>query len=259
MQLADIPQEIMARVGYIKQIILPRQGHTSTVAILDTAEQRYVIKKTEHELYNNWLSDEYKALQILQETGLPVPKTHSFYEEHQSRWLLMDYVDGVTLREFLASQPGRLKKEQAISSFGRCLKQLHEYPCPIEWQHAEYTWLDRILTKAQHNLVHYNVEGNKELLTFLKENRPSFVKPTLIHGDFTMDNVIVHNGEIVGIIDWAGAACGDPRYDVALAIRPKADTFEDERDKSIFYEAYGNGRLTAEEYRYFEEGLYNFF
>ncbi|MDT0123233.1 phosphotransferase [Paenibacillus sp. RRE4] len=259
MQLADIPSEILGQIGTVQRITFPRQGHTSTVAVLETVGQRYVIKKTEHELYNEWLSDEYIAMQLLQGTGIPIPKTHLFYIENHSRWLLMDYVEGISLRQFLASHPAQEHKEKAITSFGRSLRKLHECPCPMEWQRAESTWLDTMLAKAEYNLAHYTVDGTEELLTRLKKNRPSPVQPTLIHGDFTIDNVLVHNGEVVGIIDWAGATYGDPRYDVALAIRPKTNAFELERDKDIFYDAYGKRRLTEEEYRYFEDGIYNFF
>lgn len=45
MQLADIPSEILGQIGTVQQVMLPRQGHTSTVAVLETADQRYVIKK----------------------------------------------------------------------------------------------------------------------------------------------------------------------------------------------------------------------
>ncbi|KAA8785897.1 aminoglycoside phosphotransferase (APT) family kinase protein [Paenibacillus sp. 4624] len=259
MQLADIPSEILGQIGTVQRITFPRQGHTSTVAVLETADQRYVIKKTEHELYNEWLSDEHIAMQLLQGKGLPIPKTHSFCAEHQSRWLLMDYIEGISLRQFLASHPSQEDKERAITSFGRCLRKLHECPCPMEWQRKESAWLDTMLSKAEYNLAHYSIDGNEHLLTHLKKNRPSTVQPTLIHGDFTIDNVLVRDGEVVGMIDWAGAAYGDPRYDVALAIRPKTNAFEDERDKHIFYDAYGKRRLTEEEYRYFEDGIYNFF
>ncbi len=37
----------------------------------------------------------------------------------------------------------------------------------------------------------------------------------LLHGDFGMDNVLVHDGEVSGVIDWEQSAYGDPLYDVA--------------------------------------------
>lgn len=171
----------------------------------------------------------------------------------------MDHLEGISLRQYLASDPDRMNRERAIASFGHSLKQAHEYPCPMEWRQSDQDWLDSMLIKAANNLAHYSVDGTEELLSSLRKNRPSSVQPTLIHGDFTMDNVIVRDGEVIGIIDWAGASCGDPRYDVALATRPKANAFEDQWDKEIFYDAYGRLRLTDEEYRYFEDGIYNFF
>ncbi|GGH49376.1 hypothetical protein GCM10008014_13800 [Paenibacillus silvae] len=261
MQLTDIPSEMRELIGNVKQITIPRQGHTSSVTILHTSSHSYVIKKTEHELYNEWLADEYKALKHLEETALPVSTAHSFFADQNARWLLMDYMEGVTLRRFLIDNSDQKQRDKAIASFGRCLKQLHECSCPMDWQHkhTEHTWLDTMISKAEYNLANFAVDGNAGLLTYLKENRPGWVEPTLIHGDFTTDNVLVRDGQITGVIDWAGAAYGDPRYDVALAIRPKASAFEEERDKDVFYDAYGKRRLTDEEYRYFEQGIYNFF
>lgn len=259
MNIQDIPVEIIAQIGEVKNITFPRQGHTSIVAILDTIDHKYIIKKTENDLYNEWLSEEYKVLQYLFRTGLPVPKVYLYHIEHKSRWLLMDYIDGISLREFLSKEPNLKDKEKAIYNFGRCLKKIHECSCPIELLQNDESWLDSILNKAEYNLTHFAVDGSEELLTCLKEVRPNPIGHALIHGDFTIDNVLVKDSNIVGIIDWAGAAFGDPRYDVALAIRPKFNAFDNERDREIFYGAYGKFRLTEEEYNYFEDGIYNFF
>lgn len=120
-------------------------------------------------------------------------------------------------------------------------------------------WLDTMLNKAEYKLTHFAVDGSEERLKRLKEVRPKPIDNTLIHGDFTIDNVLVNECNIVGVIDWSGATYGDPRYDVALAIRPKYNAFDNDRDKEIFFKAYGKLRITDEEYNYFEDGLYSFF
>lgn len=171
----------------------------------------------------------------------------------------MDYIDGISLREYLSREPCLKDKEKAISNFGICLKKIHECPCPVELLKNDNTWLDTMLIKAEYNLSHYTVDGSQELLNRLKEVRPKQIDNTLIHGDFTIDNVLVNECNIVGVIDWSGAAFGDPRYDIALAIRPKLNAFDNERDKDIFYNAYGKFKITEEEYDYFEEGIYSFF
>jgi len=100
-----------------------------------------------------------------------------------------------------------------------------------------------MLNQAEYNLKNYKVDGNEKLLEFIKTNKPNLYKQTFIHGDFTIDNVLVSNGVITGVIDWASGAYGDPRYDVSLAIRPKSNAFEHEIDKVIFFEGYGKRLL----------------
>jgi aminoglycoside phosphotransferase len=259
MNIHDLPVEISDQIGEIQNITFPRQGHTSIVAILETPKKRYVIKKTENDLYNEWLSEEYKALQFLSQTELLVPEVYCYHVEKKSRWLLMDYINGISLREFLSREPSLIDKEKAISNFGLCLRRIHECPCPIELIKNDKPWIDTMLLKAEYNLTQYEVDGSEELLSRLKAVRPKPIENTLIHGDFTIDNVLVNECNIVGIIDWSGATYGDPRYDVALAIRQKRNAFDNEIDKEIFFNAYGKLRITDEEFNYFEDGIYSFF
>jgi aminoglycoside phosphotransferase (APT) family kinase protein len=90
-------------------------------------------------------------------------------------------------------------------------------------------------------------------------DKPQPVTQTLIHGDFTIDNVLVHDGEISGVIDWSEGAFGDSRCDAALAIRPKPNVFQDYLDVDIFFEGYGEKILTDDDFTYFAEGFYEFF
>lgn len=64
---------------------------------------------------------------------------------------------------------------------------------------------------------------------------------------------------VTGVIDWSGGAHGDPRYDLSLAIRPKPNAFESERDKQIFFKGYRGKMIDDDVYDYFVNGLYEFF
>lgn len=82
----------------------------------------------------------------------------------------------------------------------------------------------------------------------------------LAHCDFTVDNVMVHYGKITGIIDWGDGCYGDPRYDVTLAIRPKAGAFHTNREIDVFFEGYGKREVGVKESAFFgDKGLYAFF
>lgn len=106
--------------------------------------------------------------------------------------------------------------------------------------------------------MRHRVDGTAELLEQLKSQKPADIGQTLIHGDCTIDNVLLQGGTVSGFIDWSGGAHGDPRYDVALAIRPQDGLFETEEDFAAFFGGYGDRIITDEEYDYFN-GLYEFF
>lgn len=115
-----------------------------------------------------------------------------------------------------------------------------------------------MLKQAKYNLEHNKVDGTTALLENLKNQKPATSEQMLINGDCIMDNFLVHEGNISGIIDWSGGAYVDPRYDVSLAIRPKHNVFQSTKDHSAFFKGYGEKIITHEEYEYFN-GLYEFF
>ncbi|PZE20308.1 phosphotransferase family protein [Paenibacillus xerothermodurans] len=64
-------------------------------------------------------------------------------------------------------------------------------------------------------MQHYKIDGTPTLLEKIRDKKPTDFEPTLIHGDCTIDDVLVYEGRISGIIDWSGGVYGDPRYDVS--------------------------------------------
>lgn len=59
-----------------------------------------------------------------------------------------------------------------------------------------------------------------ELGEWLLENRPETVRPSLIHGDYHLDNTLadLHTPQINAIIDWELATVGDAQMDLSLAL-----------------------------------------
>jgi aminoglycoside phosphotransferase (APT) family kinase protein len=58
------------------------------------------------------------------------------------------------------------------------------------------------------------------LAAWLSERLPSdALRPTLVHGDFKLDNVMFDAddvGKIVGVFDWEMSAIGDPLVDLGI-------------------------------------------
>jgi aminoglycoside phosphotransferase (APT) family kinase protein len=260
---SEFPEEVAAVLGTIRRLRYPAQGDTSALAIVEGTGGLYAVKRARGERFSGWLSQEYQALSALAQTALPTPQPRAFVQREVAgvleSWLVMDYLPGETLLAAIGQTAERAARHRLLSAFGAALAAIHQTPIPAALRGDGTPWLDRMLERAEHALRHYPIDGNAALLETLEQRRPAPVAPTLIHGDFTADNVLALAGKVTGIIDWAGGGPGDPRYDLALAIRPlPTGLFQTPADRQAFFEGYGLSDLSASELDYFL-GLYEFF
>ncbi|MFJ5788870.1 phosphotransferase family protein [Lysinibacillus sp. NPDC093197] len=260
-QTEEIPSEIKEYLFNIDSIKFPRQGYGSDVGLIENNQGFYALKRTKGQVNCSLLNREVKVINCLtNETNLPIPKVKIFVEKKfkNESWALVEFIEGETVRTALYNEKNNEKRQEIIFNFGNLLRQIHSTPCPNELI-GERPWLDQMLCNAELNFKKNNEDGTKKLLEKIKSIKPNEFKQTLIHGDYTIDNILVNKGVITGVIDWGGGAYGDPRYDVSLAIRPKLNAFENETDKQTFFEGYGGKIIDDILYDYFVKGLYEFF
>ncbi|OQA20122.1 MAG: Aminoglycoside 3'-phosphotransferase [Chloroflexi bacterium ADurb.Bin360] len=256
LHLGEIPGVIREWLGEITNLVAPAQGCTSRLAVIEAERGMFVLKQSADPLFARWLAREQQVLHWLVQTVLPVPRPRLFVEDGGGMWLLMDYLPGESMTETLSRAPGGTRTS-LMHNFGAVLAAIHATPPPpgMPLQTAA-EWLDAALeTGAMHlrdfrNL--YNDPELPDLLARLRQEQPATVPATLIHGDFTTDNVLVAEGRITGVIDWAGGAVGDPRYDLALAF----DADEEEialtaEEMAAFFAGYGGAPLSESERQYF--------
>ena len=75
---------------------------------------------------------------------------------------------------------------------------------------------DGQLDQIQQRIESLNVDGLRPALQWLLENRPGEPHENVIcHGDFHPLNVLMKNGSVTGVVDWAMTVVGDPAFDVA--------------------------------------------
>ena len=250
----NLPEQIRAITGKIDAIHYPAQGATSQVMFLQTLHATFAAKRATQPRYRSWLRREYSILQSLAETTLPVPRAHLFvpsaYDDRES-WLLMSCLPGESLRAVLRTTSDPLARPTLIVTFGQLSQAVHDCRIPAALDQEQSPWLDRMLDQAAIALQHDVVDGTPELLQHVRQHRPPAGRDTLIHGDCTLDNVLVHNGIVNGLIDWAGGGRGDPRYDLALATQVEREAFGTASDYDAFYSGYRGARLTEAEHSYF--------
>ncbi len=260
---ADFPEEVTAALGAVQRLSYPPQGDTSAIAIVESASGVYAVKRSRGERFTAWLSQEYRVLRALARTPLPTPQPYVLVQREVAgepeTWLVMEALPGEPLVTAIERAADQAERYNLLRAFGHILARIHRTAVPAELQGEARPWLDHMLERAEGALGHYPVDGDAALLEALKRQRPQPVPPALIHGDFTVDNVLISAGTVTGVIDWAGGGPGDPRYDLALAIRPQATgLFETPQDRQAFFEGYGLADLSEAEYDYFVR-LYEFF
>lgn len=257
LDIKEFPEEISSSLGHIHQLIFPPQGDTSVVAIADTTHGKYVVKRSHGEQFSSYLKQEYKVLGELAQSPFSMPRPLAFVQREAGKelesWLVMSYLPGEPLIVAIDNEVHQDRRLSILRAFGSVLATIHSHPVPAELQSSS------CLERAEYNFLHYTTEGSAKLLAQLKQYRPLPIQPTLMHGDFTVDNVLIVEGKVTGIIDWAGGGMGDPRYDVALAIRPrKTGLFHTLQDRQAFFEGYDLSDLSKFDYEYFIN-LYEFF
>lgn len=262
--LDHMPQVLRDFVGPIKRVDVPHQGDASDVAIVTGKHGRFVVKLATKPPFHEWLRREYEVLCSLSAIQVPVPKALQYAEadaaEGHLGWLLMEYVAGIPLRVQLRHETdsaARPSRHRLLFQFGQTLASIHRGPVPKELLSGE-PWLDWMLQCAAKHLRNYQVDGDSDLLHRLVAERPDPVQPCLIHGDYALDNILVSDGKVTGVIDWGWAACGDPRFDLAIATHRKPEAFGGAADFDAFYDGYSGRRLAKEEEEYFVR-LYEFF
>ncbi|WP_426172205.1 APH(3')-I family aminoglycoside O-phosphotransferase [Pseudoduganella sp. R-31] len=168
------------------------------------------------------ISDEMARLRWLG-GHVPVPKVVHFVRTSNEAWLLMSEVPGESAYQVMASCPDhRIAIVDAIAKF---LRRLHAIPigdCPFTSNH-EYRLL-RARARIDANLVDEDdFDEDREGWTAeqvwgaMQSLLPLAPDPVVTHGDFSLDNILLQDGKVVGCIDAGRAGIADRYQDLAIA------------------------------------------
>lgn len=151
---------------------------------------------------NEVIRRERLALETCARAGFPAPRPERQGELGGLPALVQTWLPGAPLLSLLEKEPWRAWSLGTL--FGRAQAQLHRLTPPAEFMaNAPGCWLSQVSS------------GYEDLVEHARRLSPSVA--TLIHLDYHPLNVIVTSrGALSGVIDWAYAAAGDPRADLAV-------------------------------------------
>ncbi|WP_030193082.1 phosphotransferase family protein [Streptomyces sp. NRRL S-87] len=172
---------------------------------------------------------EHRVIQALQGTAVPVPSPFLLCEDQEvigAPFYVMEYVEGTPYRS--AAQLAALGPERTRTMVLRLvdtLADLHRVDPEVVglagFGHPQ-DFLERQLRRWGKQLTasrSRELAGIDELHEALGRRRPDSPAPTVVHGDYRLDNVLFDDADrIAAVLDWEMSTLGDPLTDLGLLV-----------------------------------------
>ncbi|MFG3249081.1 phosphotransferase family protein [Streptomyces sp. NPDC048187] len=173
---------------------------------------------------------EHRVISALHPTDVPVPSPVLLCEDEEvlgAPFYVMEFVEGTpyrTAEQLAPLGPGRTRA--AVLNLVDTLVGLHAVD-PVEVGLADFGrpegFLDRQLRRWAKQLDasrNRDLAGIDELHATLGRELPRSPAPTVVHGDYRLDNVLIggEDDEIRAILDWEMSTLGDPLTDLGLLV-----------------------------------------
>lgn len=151
-----------------------------------------------------------------------VPKVTQFVRTPDEAWLLMTAMPGRTASQILESNPEA--GPQVVDALVKFLRRLHSIAagiCPFNGDHAYR--ISRAGARIDAGLVEVDDFDDEragwtaeEVWEAMHSFLPLSPDPVVTHGDFSLDNLLIHDGEVAGCIDVGKAGIADRYQDLAI-------------------------------------------
>jgi aminoglycoside phosphotransferase (APT) family kinase protein len=175
------------------------------------------------------MAREYTVLTALARTDVPVPRTLAFCSDdavNDAPFYVMDKVDGVILRtpaELTALSPDQARRCSeglidvlvGIHAVDYRAVGLSEFGHPDGYVERQVRRWGEQWERSKAN----DVPAIDELARRLRAALPESPPPTIVHGDYRLDNTMLAAddvGRIIAVLDWEMATLGDPLSDLGL-------------------------------------------
>lgn len=170
---------------------------------------------------------EYRILKILENTDVPVPKMVLLCEDASvigTPFYVMEHVEGRIFRE--PTLPGARDREERSAIFdamNETLARVHK----VDWKSMglkDYgkpgNYMARQVGKWTKQYMASKtdpIESMDRLIQWLPLNIPDDDSTTIVHGDFRLENMIIHPTEptVMAVLDWELSTLGHPLADLA--------------------------------------------
>jgi aminoglycoside phosphotransferase (APT) family kinase protein len=199
-------------------------AHCMYTALWDQPEQTVpiLIRCFENPRAEDDASMEAAAQRDLYQAGYPVPELHLLVESDKvigKPFIVMQFLEGQPLSTLIENQPETMPAW--IDRFASLMLKLHSLRwqalseffssvlAPLDFAERQVRWWEG---RAKVYQADYTAEGFQWLRANLYRTR-STTRTSLVHRDFQLNNVLVSDDKMSGVVDWGELTLADPAVD----------------------------------------------
>ena len=230
--LAKLEQYLSNHVEGFKGPLSAEQfsgGQSNPTFLLTAASGKYVLRrKPPGKLLPSAhaVDREYRVMSALYPTDVPVARTFCLCEDQDvigTSFYVMDFVEGRVLWDGLLPELSADERVKIYDELNRVISALHSVnyqAVDLETYGRPGNYIERQVSrwvKQYRASETERIESMENLIDWLPNNIPSDEEVTVIHGDYRLDNVILHPSEprILAVLDWELSTLGHPVSDFA--------------------------------------------
>lgn len=167
---------------------------------------------------------EYRVMQALSKTEVPVPKMLSYCEDDSivgTPFYLMSFLDGRVFNDQSLPRLSQSDRGAIYQEMNRVIAAIHQ----VDYQAIGLEsfgkpgnyfarQVGRWSRQVQDSTIPIPAALTK-LMEWLPHHIPTDDETTLVHGDFRLDNMIFdhHENKVIGVLDWELSTLGHPMAD----------------------------------------------
>ena len=185
----------------------------------DGATHSYVLRTG-----TDGLAHEFAVLNAMQNTPLPVPRAYGLDEEGRSLGIpcfLSDFIEGEPLLEPLLA--GKAWAEDLYIETVYALQSITLDDLPTIADQLEHQTAVDVLEEADRYFLENPQPLAQTVHKRLLETMPELPEARFSNGDLWVENIIVRDGKLAGVIDFEHAGFSDPIFEFLLSffVEPK--------------------------------------
>jgi len=218
------------RIGGFQRPLIVRQfkgGQSCPTYRLETPNRKYVLRrKPPGKLLPSAhaVDREYRIISALHPTGFPVAKPYLLCEDESivgTMFYVMDCVEGRILWEPALPSLSNKERTATYDAMNETLARLHmldyeklglaDFGKPGNYIARQISrWTKQYVASET-----VKIPEMDRLMVWLPENVPPGERTSIVHGDYRLDNMVLHPTEpkVLAVLDWEISTIGDPLAD----------------------------------------------